>query len=155
MSPKNPIVIASDHAGVALKNQVIRLVNEKLGYQVKDLGTFSEDSVDYPDYGALVGKAVSTGEAERGILICGTGIGMSIIANKFPGVRAALCHNEVTARLSREHNDANVLVMGERILGTAVALDLVKVWFETPFEGGRHQRRLDKITAIEHEYENE
>jgi ribose 5-phosphate isomerase B len=151
MSPKNPIVIASDHAGVALKNQVIRLVQEKLGYEVKDLGTFSEDSVDYPDYGMLVGKAVSGGEAERGILICGTGIGMSIIANKFPGVRAALCHNEVTARLSREHNDANVLVMGERILGTAVALDLVKVWFETAFEGGRHQRRLDKIRAIEEE----
>jgi ribose 5-phosphate isomerase B len=153
MSPTNPIVIASDHAGVALKDKVVRMVHDELGYEIKDLGTFSEDSVDYPDYGILVGRAVSSGEAERGILICGTGIGMSIIANKFPGVRAALCHNEVTARLSREHNDANVLVLGERVTGQAVALEAVRVWFRTDFEGGRHQRRIDKIRGIETETE--
>jgi ribose 5-phosphate isomerase B len=149
MSPKNPIVIACDHAGVVLKNSIVHLLEDELGYPVKDLGTFSEDSVDYPDYGMLVGKAVSGGEAERGILICGTGIGMSIIANKFPGVRAALCHNELMARLSREHNDANVLVMGERTTGAAVALEMVRTWFNAKFEGGRHQRRLDKIRDIE------
>jgi ribose 5-phosphate isomerase B len=149
MSPKQPIVIASDHAGVDLKTRIVRLLREELGYEVADLGTFSEDSVDYPDYGAKVGAAVSSGEAERGVLICGTGIGMSIIANKFHGVRAALCHNELTARLSREHNDANVLVLGERVLGSEVALHIVREWFETPFEGGRHQRRVDKIAEIE------
>ena len=149
MSPKQPIVIASDHAGVALKTRIVRLLREELGYEVADLGAFSEDSVDYPDYGAKVGEAVSTGQAERGVLICGTGIGMSIIANKFHGVRAALCHNELTARLSREHNDANVLVLGERVLGSDVALHIVRQWFETPFEGGRHQRRVDKIAEIE------
>jgi ribose 5-phosphate isomerase B len=149
MSPKHPIVIACDHAGVVLKDTIVHLLEDELGYAVKDLGTFSEDSVDYPDYGMLVGKAVASGEAERGILICGTGIGMSIIANKFPGVRAALCHNELMARLSREHNDANVLVMGERTTGAAVALEMVRVWFNAKFEGGRHQRRLDKIRDIE------
>ena len=149
MSPKQPIVIASDHAGVALKTRIVRLLREELGYEVADLGAFSEDSVDYPDYGAKVGEAVSTGQAERGVLICGTGIGMSIIANKYPGVRAALCHNELMARLSREHNDANVLVMGERTTGAAVALEMVRTWFNAKFEGGRHQRRLDKIRDIE------
>ena len=149
MSPAHPIVIACDHAGVVLKNSIVHLLEDELGCDVKDLGTFSEDSVDYPDYGAKVGAAVSSGEAERGVLICGTGIGMSIIANKFHGVRAALCHNELTARLSREHNDANVLVLGERVLGSEVALHIVREWFETPFEGGRHQRRVDKIAEIE------
>jgi len=153
MSPKHPIVIACDHAGVVLKDRIVQLIEDEMGYPVKDLGTFSEDSVDYPDYGMLVGSAVSKGEADRGILICGTGIGMSIIANKFHGVRAALCHNEVTARLSREHNDANVLVLGERVTGQAVALEAVRVWFRTDFEGGRHQRRIDKIRGIETETE--
>jgi ribose 5-phosphate isomerase B len=149
MSPKHPIVIACDHAGVVLKDRIVQLIEDEMGYEVKDLGTFSEDSVDYPDYGMLVGSSVAKGEAERGILICGTGIGMSIIANKFHGVRAALCHNELTARLSREHNDANVLVLGERVTGAAVALEMVRVWFNTKFEGGRHQRRVDKIGEIE------
>ena len=143
-----PIVIACDHAGIVLKDLIVHVLKD----EVKDLGTFTEDSVDYPDYGTLVGEAVSKGEAERGILICGTGVGMSITANKFPGVRAALCHNELTARMSREHNDANVLVMGERVTGAAVALEMVRAWFHAKFEGGRHGRRLEKLRDIERKY---
>ena len=149
MNASDPIVIASDHGGFALKSKVARLLQDELGVEVRDLGTFSDESVDYPDYGSQVAKAVASGEADRGILICGTGIGMSIIANKFPGVRAALCHNTQTAQLSREHNDANILVMGERVLGEAVALDIVRTWFGTDFDGGRHQRRIDKIHQLE------
>jgi len=149
MNASDPIVIASDHGGFALKSKVARLLQDELGVEVRDLGTFSDESVDYPDYGSQVAKAVASGEADRGILICGTGIGMSIIANKFPGVRAALCHNTQTAQLSREHNDANILVMGERVLGESVALDIVRTWFGTDFDGGRHQRRIDKIHQLE------
>jgi ribose 5-phosphate isomerase B len=105
--------------------------------------------VDYPDYGVLVAEKVSRGELERGILICGTGIGMSIVANKFPGVRAALANDLYSARCSREHNDANVLVIGGRIIGRGMALEIVKVWLNTSFAGGRHQRRIDKIKALE------
>src|SRR5512135_3284530 len=109
----------------------------------------TRDSVDYPDYGRAVSEAVSQGTTDRGILICGTGIGMSIVANRFPKVRAALCHDHFTAQMSREHNDANVLVMGERVIGKGVALEIVKTWLDTEFAGGRHQKRLDKIAAIE------
>ena len=109
----------------------------------------NKDSVDYPDYGAKVSEAVSKGAMDRGILICGTGIGMSIVANRYPRVRAALCHDHFTAQMSREHNDANILVMGERVIGKGVALEIVKTWIETAFAGGRHQLRLDKITNIE------
>ncbi len=149
MTPQHPIVIASDHGGVDLKNEIVALIRDELGFAVEDKGAFSNDSVDYPDYGQLVAEAVSSGKAERGILICGTGIGMSIIANKFSGVRAALCHNEDTARLSREHNNANILVMGGRVVDSDLARRMVRIWFATPFEGGRHQRRLDKIHAGE------
>jgi ribose 5-phosphate isomerase B len=105
--------------------------------------------VDYPDYGRKVSEAVSKGTVDRGILICGTGIGMSIVANRFPNVRAALCHDHFTAQMSRLHNDANILVMGERVIGKGVACEITRTWLETGFEGGRHQQRLDKIQAIE------
>ncbi|MBI5137353.1 MAG: ribose 5-phosphate isomerase B [Nitrospirae bacterium] len=149
MVSDRPIAIASDHGGLDLKNQVVRLLQDDLGLKVDDMGAFSDESVDYPDYGMLVARAVSTGQADRGILICGTGIGMSIIANKFAGVRAALCHNADTARLSREHNDANILVLGGRVLSGELAREMVRIWFNTPFEGGRHKRRIDKIRELE------
>jgi RpiB/LacA/LacB family sugar-phosphate isomerase len=149
MSSQKPIAIGSDHGGLALKDQLVTLIREELGLEVDDIGTCSDESVDYPDYGTLVAEAVAEGKAARGILVCGTGIGMSIVANKVPGVRAALCHNAETARLSREHNDANVLVLGGRVLDDEVAREMVRIWFDTPFEGGRHQRRLDKIQELE------
>ena len=141
-------VIASDHGGLELK-EAIKATLTARGTQVEDLGTITSDSVDYPDFGEKVARAVSTGKAEQGILICGTGIGMSIVANKFPGVRAALVTDEFTAQMSREHNDANVLVMGGRVLTSEQASKMVEVWLDTSYEGGRHQRRLDKIAEIE------
>ena len=143
------VAIASDHAGVGLKDRVVKLLSE-LGIQVEDLGTGTREAVDYPDYGALVAEAVSVGQAERGVLVCGTGIGMTIVANKFPGIRAALCHDAEAAQVSREHNDANLLVLGERVLPEARLAEIVRVWLETPFAGGRHAWRLDKVRAIEH-----
>ncbi|MEK7238540.1 MAG: ribose 5-phosphate isomerase B, partial [Nitrospirota bacterium] len=115
----------------------------------KNFGTDSEESVDYPDFGERVAEEVSKGNFDRGILICGTGIGMSIVANKFPGIRAALCNDAYSAKMSRLHNDANVLILPGRIIDNEAAKIIVKIWFSTPFEGGRHQRRLDKIKAIE------
>jgi len=120
-----------------------------LGVPCRDLGAHDDRSVDYPDYAAEVASAVSEGRASRGVLLCGTGIGMSIAANKFPGVRAALVHDVTTARMSRLHNDANVLVLGGGLLGDRLLRDIVEAWFATEFEGGRHQRRLDKIAAVE------
>ncbi len=142
------VAIGSDHAGLLLKERVKKFL-QTLGVEARDFGTNGETSVDYPDYGIKVAEAVSRGDIEKGILICGTGIGMSIVANKYPGVRAALCHNAFTARVSREHNDANVLVLGGRVLNPEEAIDLVKVWFSTPFEGGRHVHRLEKIRELE------
>lgn len=141
-------IIASDHGGLELKAAVREFLAGR-GIDVRDLGTLSSDSVDYPDFGEKAARAVARGEAEKGILICGTGIGMSIVANKFPGVRAALATDEFTARMSKEHNNANILVMGGRVLTTQEACRMVGVWLDTPFEGGRHQRRLDKIVQIE------
>ncbi|PLX98951.1 MAG: ribose 5-phosphate isomerase B [Desulfuromonas sp.] len=141
-------VIASDHGGLDLKNAVSTYLQE-LGICVSDLGTINDDSVDYPDYGIKVARAVSIGEADNGILICGTGIGMSIVANKFPGIRAALITDEFTARMSKEHNNANIIVMGGRVLSAEQARKLVQTWLEAEYEGGRHQRRLDKIAALE------
>jgi ribose 5-phosphate isomerase B len=140
------IIIGSDHAGFALKEALKRVFDG-----MTDVGTDSEDSVDYPDFGARVAHAISSGEFERGILICGSGVGMSIVANKFPGVRAALCTDTETARLSRMHNDANVLVLAGRRTDTDTAVAIVDVWLATPFEGERHARRLDKIRNIEEE----
>jgi ribose 5-phosphate isomerase B len=142
------IAIGCDHAGVELKNELLSLLNN-LMIQYIDYGTDSPESVDYPDFGEKVSGAVSSGKIESGILICGTGIGMSIVANKFPGVRASLCNDLFTAKMSRLHNDANILVIGGRIVGKDLAKEIVKTWVSTPFEGDRHRRRLDKITKIE------
>ena len=142
------LAIGADHGGYVLKNEIIEFLKKIGTIEVIDHGTSGPESVDYPDYGKKVSEAVSSGSADRGILICGTGIGMSIVANRFPKVRAALCHDNFTARMSRLHNDANVLVMGERVIGRGVALDIVKVWLATEFEGSRHVRRLQKIEEI-------
>jgi ribose 5-phosphate isomerase B len=143
------LAIGCDHGGFELKEEVLKFIRTVSNIQVSDFGPTGRESVDYPDYGAKVSDAVSKGAVDRGILICGTGIGMSIVANKYPKVRAALCHDHFTAQMSREHNDANLLVMGERVLGKGVALEIVKTWLDTPFAGGRHQKRLDKIQTIE------
>lgn len=148
MDDTSKIAIASDHAGVDLKGKINNYIN-KLGHSVWDLGTHNHDSVDYPDYGIPVAEAVSDGRVRRGILICGTGIGMSIVANKFSGVRAALCYDVFTAKVSRLHNDANILVLGEQVLEESTALEVVRVWLTTGFDGGRHARRLAKINEIE------
>jgi ribose 5-phosphate isomerase B len=142
------IAIGSDHAGVELKSELVQLLKD-MGADVLDVGPNSTESVDYPDFGDKVSTAVSTGEVERGVLICGTGIGMSMVANKFRNVRAALCHEPFSARMSRLHNDANVLVIGGRVTGVELAKDITRVWMETPFEGGRHANRLQKISIIE------
>jgi ribose 5-phosphate isomerase B len=141
---RQKIVIASDHAGFDLKTVLKQSLAED-GYDVLDLGTHGPESVDYPDFAASVAAAIRNGEAERGILICGTGIGISIAANRHPGVRAALCNNSTTARLARQHNDANVLALGARIVGEEIARDCVAAFLATPFEGGRHCRRVDKL----------
>ncbi len=142
------IGMACDHGGFELKEE-LKAHLKSIGHKPVDTGTFSEDSVDYPDYGILVAEKVSRGDLDRGILICGTGIGMSIVANKFRGVRAALANDLFSARLCREHTDANILVLGGRIVGKELAKEIVRVWLETPFAGGRHQRRLEKIGALE------
>jgi ribose 5-phosphate isomerase B len=139
------LAIGADHGGLELKQEVIQYLRSLQDIEVSDFGTATKDSVDYPDYGKKVSEAVTNGSVDRGILICGTGIGMSIVANRYPKVRAALCHDHFTALMSREHNDANVLVMGERVIGKGVALEIVKTWLETAFAGGRHQLRLNKI----------
>ena len=143
------LAIGCDHGGWELKQEILAFLKNIANIQVADFGPAGKDSVDYPDFGAKVSEAVSKGTMDRGILICGTGIGMSIVANRYPGVRAALCHDHFTAQMSREHNDANVLVMGERVIGKGVAMEIVKTWLDTEFAGGRHQKRLDKITSIE------
>jgi RpiB/LacA/LacB family sugar-phosphate isomerase len=140
--------MACDHGGFSLKEDLkIYLIDQ--GHDVEDLGCFDEGSVDYPDLGQIVAQKVSTGEAERGILICGTGIGMSIVANKFPRVRAALVNHVYAARMAKEHNNANILVMGGRIVGPGLAREMVKQWLEAEFQGERHLKRLEKIEAIE------
>ena len=143
------LAIGADHGGWELKQEIVKYLQTVKNIEVVDFGTMTKDSVDYPDYGRKVCEAVSDGSADRGILICGTGIGMSIVANRFPKVRAALCHDHFTAQMSRQHNDANVLVMGERVIGRGVACDIVRTWLETEFEGGRHQLRLNKIQSVE------
>lgn len=145
------IAIGSDHAGLCLKERI----KEHFGDQelcLTDLGTNSTESVDYPDIAQLVAESVARGEHDYGILICGTGIGMVITANKVPGIRAALCHDTFTARAAREHNDANVLTIGERVTGAGLACDIVETWLKATFQGGRHQRRLNKIRALEEKY---
>jgi ribose 5-phosphate isomerase B len=142
------ILIASDHAGFTLKEK-LKLYLEKIGFKVKDLGTYSGGSCDYPDFAYNLSRSISQGRYRRGILICKTGIGSSIVANRLSGVRAALCYNVKQARLSREHNDSNVLVLGSAFVNEKSAKRILNVWLKTKFQGGRHLRRLNKIKAIE------
>ncbi len=141
-------VIASDHRGVAIKARLVQLLSDH-GYEVEDLGTNSEESVDYPDYAVKVSDIISHHNADRGILICGTGLGMCITANKFRGVRAALCFDEVTAEMSRRHNDANILCMSADLISDQLIARITEIFAQTEFEGGRHARRIDKIAAVE------
>lgn len=145
------IIIGSDHGGLTLKTALISYLKRR-GLEITDAGTNGDASVDYPDFGQKVAETVAAGGAELGILICGTGIGMSISANKVPGIRAALVTDAFMARMAREHNNANVLVLGGRVLDEQKACDLVGAWLDSTFEGGRHQARLDKITALESKY---
>jgi len=140
------IALAADHAGFALK-QDLKATLEALGHAVLDLGTHGPESVDYPDFGAALAAAIADGRAARGVLVCGSGIGISIAANRHPAVRAALCHDVTTARLSRQHNDANVLALGSRVTGVAVAQECLQAFLETEFEGGRHSPRVAKLGA--------
>ena len=142
------IAIGSDHAGFGLKEDVLGLL-KSLNVDIVDCGTNTTESVDYPDFGARVSELVSSGEVKRGILICGTGLGMSMVANKYPNVRASLCNDLFSAKMSRMHNDANILVLGGRVIGKDLAAEIVKVWLTTPFEGERHLKRLQKIKKIE------
>ncbi len=141
------IAIGCDHAGLELKNEVIKYFEEN-GISYQDVGTFTKDSCDYPVYAEKVARAVQAGKAEKGILVCGTGLGMSYAANKVKGIRAACLSDSASARLARQHNDANVLCFGQNIVGKAVALELVKIFLETEFEGGRHERRVALIDQI-------
>ena len=139
------IIIGSDHAGFDLKEEIRRFLSEKGAHSVKDMGTFNHEPVDYPIIAHEGARNISEKKFIRGILLCGSGIGMSIVANRYRNVRAALCHNLYTVRLSRRHNDANVLVLGSRVLGVGLALDMVDLFLSTDFEGGRHQRRVEQI----------
>src|SRR6266545_556201 len=142
------IAIGSDHRGFEAKRRIVSLL-QQLGHETHDLGPESKDSVDYPDYAFEVARAVGQGGAERGILICGTGIGMCIAANKVHGVRAAPCHDSITAEMSRRHNDANVLCLSADLMGDELIDRMVRIWLETPFDGGRHARRVEKIVRYE------
>lgn len=144
------IAVASGHRGYKTKHSIISLVRE-LGHEAIDYGPSTPETVDYPDCAAATARAVSTGEVDRAILISGTGIGMSIVANKVIGIRAALCHDDLSAEMSRRHNDANIICLSTDLLGEEVSARLIKIWLETPFEGGRHARRIDKIAQIESE----
>lgn len=139
------IIIGSDHAGFELKEQIKAFIEGQLGKEVEDVGVYSTESADYPLVGHKVAEEIAQGRFPFGILICGTGIGMSMVANRHKGVRAALCHNILTARLSRQHNDANILTMGGRIIGITLAQEMVREFLATPFEGGRHERRVNQI----------
>lgn len=142
------IAIASDHGGLNLREEIKQLMNE-MKIQYEDFGCECETSVDYPDYALPVAEKVASGEFDRGILICGTGIGMSISANKVKGIRCALVHDTFSAKATREHNNSNMLAMGERVIGPGLAREIARIWLTTEFEGGRHENRVSKITAFE------
>lgn len=144
------IAISSDHGGNNLRREIIQLLSE-LGVEFVDLGPDSDDSVDYPDFAGAVANGVASGNYDRGILICGTGIGMSIAANKVRGIRCALVHDVFSAKATRNHNDSNILAMGERVIGPGHAREIVKAWLHEPFEGGRHERRVGKLMELESE----
>jgi ribose 5-phosphate isomerase B len=145
------VAIASDHGGIHIREEIKKLMDE-MGIEYIDLGCGCETSVDYPDYAIPVAEKVAKGEVDRGILICGTGIGMTIAANKVKGIRCALCHDVYSAKLTRQHNDSNILAMGERVIGPGLAREIAKVWLTTEFEGGRHARRVEKITQYENKH---
>lgn len=142
------VAIGSDHGGFLLKEEIKNLLTEK-NIAFEDFGTYSTDSVDYPDIAQKVGEAVASGKCEKGILICGTGIGISIAANKIKGIRAALCHDVFSAKMTREHNDSNILAMGERVIGPGLARMIAETWLATDFTGGRHADRVAKISRLE------
>lgn len=142
------IALGSDHAGFALKEEIARYLRET-GYEFKDFGVFSTEAVDYPDQAAVVARAVANGQFDQGIIICGTGIGVSMAANKIKGIRAALCHDVFSAQMARAHNDSNVLTMGARVVGPGLALAIVETYLKGEFAGGRHQQRVDKIMKLE------
>lgn len=142
------VALGADHAGFDLKQELVRLLADE-GYAVEDFGPESAQSVDYPDFARRVAEAVRDGRAERGVLVCGTGIGIGIAANKVPGIRAATCNDLFTARMCRAHNDAQIVALGSRVVGPGVAEEIVRIFLATPFEGGRHQRRVDKIRSLE------
>ena len=142
------IAIASDHGGFDLKKSVMGVLEDE-GFEIDDLGTSSAESVDYPDFGIKLAQAILEQKVDRGIVICGTGVGMSIVVNRFPGIRGTLCSDIYTAKMCREHNDSNILIMGGRVISKDLALEIVRIWLKTEFEGGRHQRRLDKINEID------
>ena len=144
------IAMACDHGGLRLKN-VLKADLEKNGYEVEDFGTYSEDSCDYPDYASLAAKAVASGKCERGVVVCGTGIGVSITANKVDGIRCALCHDVFSAKATRNHNDSNMLAMGQRVIGEGLALEILHTWMTNEYEGGRHDARIEKMMALEKE----
>ena len=145
------IALGCDHGGYELKQEVIEYLKKK-GLEYKDFGCFGTEAVDYPDYALAVAEEVASGACERGVLMCGTGIGISIAANKVKGIRCAVCHDMFTAAMSAEHNKANIIALGGRILTPAQAAEMVGIWLDTPFGGGRHQSRVDKISAIEEKY---
>jgi ribose 5-phosphate isomerase B len=142
------VAVGSDHRGFSIRSKVVELLR-RLGHDVDDQGTFSPEAVDYPDIAAAVAWRVARGEADRGILMCGTGLGMCIAANKIPGVRAAPCHDDITAEMSRRHNDANVLCLSADLLGERLIDHMIEIWLNAPFDGGRHARRVEKIVALE------
>ena len=142
------IALACDHGGLELKLRIKEHLIER-GFEVEDFGTHTKDSCDYPDYAAPAAKAVASGECDRGILVCTTGIGVSITANKVRGIRCALLSDTVSARMTRQHNDANMMALGQGVVGELLALEIVDIWLDTAFDGGRHQRRIDKMMALE------
>ena len=144
------VAVGTDHRGFAIREKVVELL-KRLGHEVLDNGAFSPEAVDYPDVAAAVARQVGSGEADRGVLICGTGIGMCIAANKLQGVRAAPCHDDLTVEMSRRHNDANVLCLSADLLGERLIDRMIELWLNTPFEGGRHSKRLEKIEQLERE----
>lgn len=145
------IALGCDHGGIAIKPSVVKVLKAN-GIEIEDFGCFDTSSVDYPDYALKVAEAVSQGKADKGIILCGTGIGISIAANKVKGIRAAVCHDLFTAQMCSQHNDANILAMGGRVVSEELAAQMTQVWLDTPFEGGRHSGRVDKITQIENKY---
>lgn len=144
------IAIACDHGGYRLKKVLFKEL-QRQGYKVKDFGTYSEESCDYPDYAAKAAKAVASGECDKGVVVCGTGIGVSITANKVKGIRCALCHDVFSAKATRNHNDANMLAMGQRVIGEGLAIEVLNAWLSSDFEGGRHIPRIEKMMALEKE----